>query len=320
MREIFYYSVHLSDSKSYNFEETMKKFPFKKIDAFATSQSEGNPAGYISLESFSDITTDEMLQIARELQGFVSEVGYVVQVSDNGFELKYYSAEREVDFCGHATIAIMYDMLKNNDYLQQFDSIFLKTNRGLLKAKNRIKEEDAVFILSPEPYEKQLLTDSNEIASALQIVPEEIDSTFPISIINAGLTTLLIPIQSNYSILRIQPDIDVLKTFCIQQNIDIIEVFTPDVTDPYNNFRTRVFAPTFGYLEDPATGSGNSAFGYYLLANKLWKNETIVIEQNGLKDKFNIVKLQQTKDEKGNKRVLFGGGAITRIVGEYIIW
>ncbi len=297
----------------------MKRFPFKKIDAFATPQSEGNPAGYISLDSFSDISDNEMQQIARELKGFVSEVGYAVQVSDNGYELKYYSAEREVDFCGHATIAIMYDLLKNNKYLQQFDAVLFKTNRGLLKAKNKIKEEDAVFILSPEPYEKEQTPSSNRIAEALNIEQEEIDSSLPVSIINAGLTTLLVPIQSNYSILHIHPALDILHQFCIQQEIDIIQVFTSDVTDPYNNFRTRVFAPTFGYLEDPATGSGNSAFGYYLLQNKLWKNDTILIEQNGLKDKFNLVKLQRATDENGNARVMFGGGAITRIIGEYIL-
>ncbi len=37
-----------------------------------------------------------------------------------------------------------------------------------------------------------------------------------------------------------------------------------------NIAHTRVFAPKFGYLEDPATGSGNSAFGYYMLKNALW--------------------------------------------------
>ena len=51
-----------------------------------------------------------MLQIAKELKGFVKEVGYVFGTSEGSFDLKYFSSEREVDFCGHATIAIMYDL------------------------------------------------------------------------------------------------------------------------------------------------------------------------------------------------------------------
>ncbi|PXV68796.1 PhzF family phenazine biosynthesis protein [Dysgonomonas alginatilytica] len=297
----------------------MKEFKFKKIDAFATVNSMGNPAGYISLDSFSDITDKEMLQIAKELKGFVNEVGYIVKTSADEFELKYYSAEREVDFCGHATIAIMYDLLKNDIDLQQFDSLKIKTNRGVLTVENKIKEQDAVFIQAPEPFEKALLPDSKDIAKNLKIEINEIDPDFSVSIINAGLTTLLVPIKTQVSILNIFPDIDELKEFCIKSEIDIIEVFTKDVSNKSNNFRTRVFAPTFGYLEDPATGSGNSAFGNYLLGCKLWETETIIIEQNSFKDQYNIVKLQKQTDGKGDIRVFFGGGAVTRMEGKYII-
>ncbi len=297
----------------------MKEFDFKKIDAFAYGKSGGNPAGYIYLKNEKDITAGEMLQIAKELKGFVSEVGYVHKSSDQQFNLKFYSSEREVDFCGHATIAIMYDLLKTDVKLRQLDSVQIGTNRGVLKVENRIDSEDAVFIFSPEPFEKRELPDIDELALNLKIKPDEIDKMFPISIINAGLTTLLVPIKSLQSVLNISPDLDVLKDFCLRSGVDIIEVFTLDVANKSSNFRTRVFAPTFGYIEDPATGSGNSAFGYYLIKNNLWQSDTIFIEQNGLMDNFNIVKLQKQIDAKGNNRVLFGGGAVTRIEGKYQI-
>jgi predicted PhzF superfamily epimerase YddE/YHI9 len=53
----------------------MKEFDFKKIDAFATINSGGNPAGYVLLNSADDISVDEMQHMARELKGFVNEVG-----------------------------------------------------------------------------------------------------------------------------------------------------------------------------------------------------------------------------------------------------
>lgn len=296
----------------------MKEFKFKKIDAFATVNPLGNPAGYISLNSFSDITDDEMLRIAKELKGFVNEVGYIVKTSTNEFELKYYSAEREVDFCGHATIAIMYDLLKTDLALQQYKIVKIKTNRGVLNVENKIQDKDAVFIEAPEPFEKTNLPDINDLALSLKINVDEINHTLPISIINAGLTTLIVPINTLSSILNISPNIEELKAFCIKSEIDIIEVFTDDVSDKLNNYRTRVFASTFGYLEDPATGSGNSAFGYYLLKNNLWKTGIVIIEQNGFRDQYNIVKIQQRVD-RDSIRVFFGGGAVARIEGKYII-
>lgn len=298
----------------------MKEFKFKKIDAFATEKSDGNPAGYIWLNSQSDINKKEMLQIAKELKGLVNEVGYVFRISEDSFELKYYSSEREVDFCGHATIAIMYDLIKNDPRLLQLNLLQIKTNRGELKVENRIKKEDAVFIMSPEPIEKESVPDVHNLADKLKINTSEIRNRYPISVINAGLSTLLVPIKSLKSILDISPELEELKHFCFNSGIDIIEVFTDEVASESNNFRTRVFAPTFGYMEDPATGSGNSAFGYYMIKNGLWKDDIITIEQNAFKNRYNIVKLQRQSDINGNDRVLFGGGAITRIEGKYIIY
>ena len=295
----------------------MKEFKFKKIDAFATKYSSGNPAGYILLEKLQDISEQEMLQIAKELKGFVNEVGYVAKIAQNEFELRYYSSEREVDFCGHATIAIMYDIIKTDTSLKDVKSLTIHTNKGALSVENRVLLDDCVFIMSPFPEVKEKVVDVDTLSKKLKIEKEKIDMSYPISIINAGLTTLIVPIRDLNSILAIQPELEELKEFCFFLGVDIIEVFTQDVSDVSNNFRTRVFAPTFGYIEDPATGSGNSAFGYYLMQNEMWKNETITIEQNGLRDNFNIIKLQKQKDKSDETRVCFGGAAITRIEGIY---
>jgi PhzF family phenazine biosynthesis protein len=140
-----------------------------------------------------------------------------------------------------------------------------------------------------------------------------------ISIINAGLTTLIIPIHDLDTILRISPEINELKAFCDRSDIDIVEVWTSDVANSMNSYRTRVFAPKFGYLEDPATGSGNSAFGYFLSKNGMFTRETFTIEQNAHRNRFNLVKIKRGHDSENNLRILFGGGAITRIEGCYIL-
>jgi PhzF family phenazine biosynthesis protein len=174
--------------------------------------------------------------------------------------------------------------------------------------------------MSPLPVEKKMNLYADEIQSALNMNGGTIDTALPIKFIDAGLATLLVPVKNLTEILRICPDIEVLKAFCLRSGIDIIEVFTNDVADPSNDFRTRVFAPTFGYLEDPATGSGNSALGYYLLSKNLFARDTIAIEQNGSKESFNRVKLRKKPDENGVARIWFGGGAVTRLAGDYFLY
>jgi PhzF family phenazine biosynthesis protein len=297
----------------------MKKFKFKKIDAFAAQKSDGNPAGMVYLESFDDITPDDMLKIAKELKGFVSEVGYVWRIEENTFSLEYYSSEREVDFCGHATIAIMYDLIKSSDDLINKKQINIITCKGKLIVENRISSEDAVFITAPVPVFSKDKIDIESVAKALRISSLEINNDYPISILNSGLETLIVPIKNISAVLSISPVLDELKEFCIDNSIDIITVYTDEVAYKRNRYRSRVFAPTFGYLEDPATGSGNSALGYYLLQNRIWDGTFMSLEQNRSFENPNIIKLL-AKDTEGTKpQVVFGGGAIVRIEGEYIL-
>jgi PhzF family phenazine biosynthesis protein len=93
----------------------MKRLRFKKIDAFASKYSSGNPAAVVYLDKLEELSEEEKLQIARELKGFVSEVGYVCPGTETDYELCYFSSEREVAFCGHATIAILNDIVANNN-------------------------------------------------------------------------------------------------------------------------------------------------------------------------------------------------------------
>ncbi len=104
--------------------------------------------------------------------------------------------------------------------------------------------------------------------------------------------------------------INILDTTTICQRTE----FSKQTADTSAFAHTRVFAPKFGYLEDPATGSGNSAFANYLLSEGLWKGEPIMIEQGGNNRVFNSLKL---KCQDG--KVLFGGKATKKIEGEYYI-
>ena len=297
----------------------MKKFIFKKIDAFATEESEGNPAAAIYLNTEHDISAREMQRIAKELKGFVSEVGYVRQLDENTFDIKYYSSEREVDFCGHATIAIMYDLLKNNAELMKKQFVNIMTRKGKLIVENRMTHEDAVFISAPGPNFSSKDMAKEHLAKALKVSTEVISDAYPISIVNAGLETLIVPINALQALLSITPQFEALKGYCQKNSIDIITVFTDEVVDKANMYRTRVFAPTFGYLEDPATGTGNAAFGYYLLKNNRWDGRLISLEQNGDFVRPNIVKLRAEHSGSDEVQVVFGGGAIMRIAGEYFL-
>ena len=304
------------NNKTENTKSQMARtFEYRKIDAFTSGNSLGNPAACLYLTNEQILTESEMLSIAQQHKSFVSEVIYCVNQAKNQFKLIYYSSECEVDFCGHGTIACMYSLIRENADLLGLKEINIYTNKkGLLTVYNEIEEQDAVYITAPNPKNIGSNIALNEILENMSINRNQISDLYPVDIIDAGLKTLIIPIETLSDEINIFPNEQVLKSFCLTKNIDIILIYTLETSDCQNKAHTRVFAPKFGYLEDPATGSGNSAFSHYMLKNNIWNGNPIAIEQGGIGSIFNTVNLIY----KGNT-ILFGGKATTRIKGVYYL-
>ena len=292
----------------------MSSYPYKKIDAFTSHFSSGNPAACLYLEKGRPLADKDMLAVAKEHEGFVSEMVFCTPVEDAHYHLRYYSSQCEVAFCGHGTIACMYDLIANNPILLQKPEITISTSKGSLKVYNEISTSDAVFITAPDKVELPVKPHMDAVAQHLAVSTSEIRKDLNVECIDAGLRTLIVPIASLETVLAMHPDEAALKQFCIDSEVDIILVFSSEVANSQNIMRTRVFAPRFGYLEDPATGSGNSAFAYYMLKNSLWNGSAVSVEQNAEKTAFNVVKLKEAAG-----KVLFGGSATTRIEGRYLL-
>ena len=292
----------------------MKLYRYVKSNAFTSGESLGNPAACIFMGQ-EKLSPERKQAIAAEHKGFVMEVVFCGKSDKADCKLTYYSSECEVDFCGHGTIATMYTMVKETPELMTKSVITAETNRkGIIEVFNAIEKENAVYITAPDPIEYPMKLSTEQIEEGLSLSHGTIRNDLPIRIIDAGLRTLLVPTADLETEISVYPNEQSLKSFCESNDIDIILVFSMQTVDTSAYAHTRVFAPKFGYLEDPATGSGNSAFANYLLSEGLWKGEPITIEQGGNNRIFNSVKL---KCQDG--KVLFGGKATKKIEGEYYL-
>ena len=99
------------------------------VDAFADRAFEGNPAAVFMLE---ELVSDDVLQkIASEIN--LSETAYLFR--EKGiYSLRWFSPVREVDLCGHATLASAHVLWKkgilDRDQEARFD-----TKSGTLTAR-----------------------------------------------------------------------------------------------------------------------------------------------------------------------------------------
>ena len=292
----------------------MKQYRYIKSNAFTSGASLGNPAAALIAED-ECLTPEQMQQIAAEHKGFVMETVFCSPSETAECKLTYYSSECEVDFCGHGTIATMYSIIKDDATLRAKKVLAVETNKkGMVSVYNEIDTEDAVYIEAPSPIEHSMIFSIDEIEGILTLRKGSINRERIIRIIDAGLRTLIVPITQFEDEVSVYPDEAALKVFCEGNDIDNILIYSLQVADAANFAHTRVFAPKYGYLEDPATGSGNSAFANYLLFEKMWDGSPITIEQGGNDRIFNAVKLKTL-----NGKVLFGGRATIKIQGYYCV-
>lgn len=95
------------------------------VDAFADEVFKGNPAAVYVLEEWLPECTMQKIAIENNL----SETAFTVK-KNQGFELRWFTPDREIDLCGHATLATAFVLF--NYYKILDETIKFSTQSGNL--------------------------------------------------------------------------------------------------------------------------------------------------------------------------------------------
>jgi len=95
-------------------------------------------------------------------------------------------------------------------------------------------------------------------------------------------------------------------------------VFTTVTVEPSATVHTRMFAPSIGILEDPATGSASGALGAYLVQNgvvDVGPTTELLIEQGYEMERPSNIIVRVTSDDDAIQSVKVGGQAVMVVEG-----
>jgi trans-2,3-dihydro-3-hydroxyanthranilate isomerase len=108
------------------------------------------------------------------------------------------------------------------------------------------------------------MTDAARVAAALGLTEEDIRATgLPVQEVSCGVPFVFVPLATRAAVDRARPDARLLDFEAY--------VFTLDRDGGADSAVTysRMFAPEFGIVEDPATGGASGPLGSYLLHHSL---------------------------------------------------
>lgn len=231
-----------------------------RLTAFSDDPEGGNPAGVV-LDA-TGMTDSEMLTVAAEVG--CSETAFLTPHADreNSYQIRYFSPETEVAFCGHATIASGIALGR-----QYGDGIYeLSTNAGPVEVDVTVAGTSVVATLTSPPATLQPLDPDlvYDILDALDWDEEDLDSRFTPAVGFVGNAHPILVVDSRERLASLDYDYDVLRELMIENCWTTVQLVFPDEGDPHGRrWHSRNPAPAVGIYEDPATGSAAAALGAY---------------------------------------------------------
>lgn len=250
-----------------------------QVDAFATRAFEGNPAAVCPLERWLD---DELLQAIAD-ENNLSETAFFVP-TESDFDLRWFTPTREVDLCGHATLAaahVIFESIGHDEPMITFAS-----RSGPLFVR-RDGERLQLDFPACRPTPRDI---PDRLVRGLGAQPLEV---------LAG-DDYVVVFDSEATIRALSPDQALLGQL---DRRGVIVTAPGDEVD----FVSRFFAPKLGIPEDPVTGSAHCQLAPYW-AERLGK-ETLYARQvsrRGGNLSCDVV----------GERVRLSGGAVTVMVAE----
>jgi len=260
------------------------KLPIFQVDAFTSKVFGGNPAAVCPLEQW--LPDDVMQQIA--IENSVAETAFFIRI-DQGFGIRWFTPEIEMDLCGHATLATAHCLVTILNYNK--DQIVFETASGDLTV-NVEKEHYKMNFPSRMPVVDILPT---TISKSLNIQPKEILKSRDYVLVYENETEIR--------------NIKINRQLFDQINLGPGGVIVTAVGDQCD-FVSRFFTPQASILEDPVTGSAHCSLIPFW-AHRLNKKQLFAHQVSERLGKLYC-------EDKGD-RVMISGQAKTYAIGTFWI-
>ena len=229
--------------------------------AFTDDPAGGNLAGVV-------LDADGMPETA--MQAIAREVGYsetafaVRRPSGDGrgeYDVRYFTPEREVPFCGHATIAAGVAMAERDGPGTVVFHVAAGSVPVETRAAGRVME---ATLTSVAPHVEDVAEEDVDAAlGALGWRRSDLDEALPPRLAYAGARHLILAVRTRARLADLTYAYDDLRT--VARRLDVITVALIWRQDGAT-FHARNLGPAVGIVEDPATGAAAAALGGYLRA------------------------------------------------------
>jgi trans-2,3-dihydro-3-hydroxyanthranilate isomerase len=249
-----------------------------------------------------ELDPETMQALALEI-GFSESVFVLPAEADGDVRIRIFTPRVELPFAGHPILGTAFVLAAP----LQRGSIGLETGQGLVPVELDRDDSGAIVfgrmtqpIPTVDPY-----PDPDALFAALGVA----DSRLPVERYDNGVQHTFVALESAEAVSALRPDFAALSALDVKANC---------FSAVGARCKTRMFAPSVGVPEDPATGSAAGPLACHLCRHGLLEwGEWIEIEQGVEIGRPSTLHGRADGSDASIERVLCGGRAVIVARGEF---
>ena len=279
----------------------MAAYRYVVCDVFTDTPLEGN-----QLAVFTDaraLDGETMQALAREIN--YSESTFVLPAEDGGHaKVRIFTPAKELPFAGHPTLGTAFVLAGP----LQLAEIRLETLAGIVPVRLERDESRIVFgrmeqpVPTVRPYEAEA-----ELLSALGVDRSEL----PVELYDNGVEHVYVCLGSEDEVAALRPDFNRLAALPDVLGINCF-------AGSGSRWKTRMFSPSVGITEDPATGSAAGPLALHLARRgRIDFGQEIEISQGAEVGRPSTLYARVEGTPEQTERIEVGGSTVIVARGEF---
>ncbi|MBV8637611.1 MAG: PhzF family phenazine biosynthesis protein [Candidatus Eremiobacteraeota bacterium] len=278
-------------------------YSYHVVDVFTQVPFEGNALAVFP--DASGLDTEAMQTIARELN--LSETSFIFpsESREGSTRVRIFTPASEMEFAGHPTIGTAFVMRATGIVPRTARSFALQENVGIVPVRVDGGDEPLIWLTTP-PIHDLGRFDRKQCAAAISLQEDDLIPGVPCDLLSAGNPCIYVALRDKATVDRAAIDTTAFYGLIRGRNeLACVFVFTPTSEGAYS----RMFAPEYGIVEDPATGSATGPLAAFMMRNNLVSKSdgTAFVSEQGTKMKRRSLLHVLVHGENGSNGIEVGG-------------
>ncbi|KAF2335136.1 PhzF family phenazine biosynthesis protein [Flavobacterium daemonense] len=242
--------------------------PFYIVDVFADKKYAGNQLA-VFLDA-GNLSSQEMQQIAREINFAESTFVTKLDQENNKAEIKIFTPAQEMQFAGHPIIGTSW-VLMNKVFGNSPENITLNVPIGPIQIN---QSEGLIWLKAAQPKFWDVFS-KEDFTSFSNLVVSDFENQFPIQEVTTGSAFVLVPLSSKKALENLVLDKDKadqwMKNHCKTDHRGLYFYYL----EGSKVFSRLLYVQHNQLMEDAATGSASTCLQASLLKNHLPEIEIV---------------------------------------------